>query len=81
MREQDLRELVDAEKFTPFVLHVSDGSKYVIRNRADVLTTRSVVYIGVDPDENGVPRRTVRVDPVHITRMTPLKTNGARKRK
>lgn len=81
MRETDIRELLDDEKFNPFVLHVSDGSKYEIRSRSDALPTRSVIYIGIDPDENGVPQRAVRVDPVHITRLTPLKTNGSRKRK
>lgn len=81
MREQEIRDLVDADRFVPFVLHVSDGSKYEIRQRSDVLAQRSVVFIGIDPDADGIPQRSVRVDPVHITRLTPLKPNGAKRRR
>jgi hypothetical protein len=81
MREQEIRELLEANNFQPFVLHVSDQAKYEITNRADLWTLRGIIYIGVEPDENGVPTRAIRIDPLHVTRLTPLKTNGSRRRR
>jgi hypothetical protein len=81
MREREIRELLEAEDFKPFVLHVSDRAKYEIRSRSDAFATRNVIYVGIDPDEDGVPQRTIRVDPLHITRVTPLKANGSKRRR
>lgn len=81
MRELEIREMLEAKDFEPFVLHVSDRAQYEIKSRGDIWATRHVIYIGVDPDPDGLPQRAIRIDPLHITRLTPLKANGSRKRR
>jgi hypothetical protein len=71
MREQEIRELLETDPFEPFILYVSDGASYEVRHRADVLATRSVIFVGVEPDDSGLPQRSVRIDPLHITRLSP----------
>ncbi len=81
MRDHEIKKRVQAQPFKPFVLHLSDGSKYEIRDSGGLYITRTLVIIGLEPDEGGIPTDSVLVDPIHITRLTPLKGNGAKRRR
>jgi hypothetical protein len=79
MRAEDIQGLVRAQPFRPFRIHVSDGSHYDVRDPLFVLVWRLRVEIGLKPDEGGLPKKAVFVDPAHITRVTFL--NGQRPRR
>ncbi len=70
MRAEDVQQLLRAQPFRPFRIHISDGSHYDVTDPLYVLVWRLRVEIGLDPDANDVPRRAVFIDPTHITRIT-----------
>lgn len=72
MREFEIEAYVNAEPFIPFRIHVSDGSSYEITGRQHVIIRRTRVVIGLDEDETGLPRASVLIDPVHITRLQAI---------
>jgi hypothetical protein len=81
MREQEIKKRLDAEPFKPFVLHISDQGQYEVRDPSMVFVTHTTIIIGLDPDEGGIPQDSILVDPIHVTRLTPLKSNGHKRRK
>jgi hypothetical protein len=78
MRVHELHGHVEKEPFKPFRLYVSDGSSYEIRTPHHVIVTHSEITIGLDPDESGIPRRSVYIDPIHVTRVAIIESNGKR---
>jgi hypothetical protein len=81
MREQEIKKRLDAEPFKPFVLHLSDGSRYEIHDAGGLYVTRSLIPVGLDPDAGRIPQDSVMVDPIHVTRISPLKPNGRQRRR
>ncbi len=72
MRVEELSFHVRGRPFRPFRVHVSDGSVYGVIDAHNILVTRTAIMIGIDLNKQGIPRRGVYVDPVHITRIEPL---------
>ncbi len=69
------KEILDLQRARPFVplrIHVSDGQAYEIRHPELMLVTKTVVVIAL-PDGDDVPDRKVYCDPVHITRIEPIR--------
>ena len=72
MREQGIDDHLRVRPFEPFRLHVSDGASYEVRDPDHVLVVRGRVILGLEPDEGGIPQKSIYIDPVHVTRITPI---------
>jgi len=72
MREEEINRRLKHKPFAPFRLHLSDGGSHLIDDPDHVLVTRTLVTVGFNADESGIPRETVIVDPIHVTRLTPV---------
>lgn len=55
--------------FQPIRLHVSSGASYDVMQSADACCTLREITVGVDHDEDGVPRQAIRIAPSDITRV------------
>lgn len=79
---EDIQQHLRNEPFLPLRIHVSDSSSYDIEFREHAFLWSRQFIIGLDPMKSGVPRRSVSVDPVHVTRIEPIvngqSTNGHR---
>ena len=65
----DIRELLIAKEFKPFVIHTSDGARYETTNHDMVLVTRNSLHIGLASDPDGIAERIVRCAIIHVTRI------------
>jgi hypothetical protein len=74
MPPDDLAAAIDRRPFTPFRLHLSDGTAYEVRHPEMVLLGRRSAVIGISEEINGRPMydRHVTVAPLHIVRLEPL---------
>jgi hypothetical protein len=71
-KAEEIRELLTAKEFKPFVIHVSDGAHYEITNHDMVLVGRNTIHIGIGLDQVGIAERFVRCAIIHITRIEDL---------
>jgi len=65
-----------ARPFAPFRVHVSDGSAYKVRSAEFMFVSRREVVTGIDVADDGLPERSIHVDPVHATRIELLTGAG-----
>jgi hypothetical protein len=72
MRETAIKKRLKASPFRPFRLHVSDGASYEIVDPDVMLVLTGQIIIGLEPDEGGIPQKAIYVDPIHVTRVTPI---------
>ncbi len=75
---RQLRDLITAEPFRPFRIHLSDGSHFDVTNHDMAIVERSTVDIGVNRDEDGVAERLVRCAILHIVKLEDLEAGVAR---
>jgi anaerobic glycerol-3-phosphate dehydrogenase len=68
----DIREMLTAKEFKPFVIHTSDGARYETTNHDMVLVTRNSLHIGLASDPDGIAERIVRCAIIHVTRIEDL---------
>jgi hypothetical protein len=73
MHPSEIYQYLRPEAFKPFRLHISDGASYEVRHPEMVLVTRSHVAIATDSADGEIPDRMVLCDPLHVTRIEPLK--------
>ncbi|HMP82774.1 MAG TPA: hypothetical protein PKA41_08750 [Verrucomicrobiota bacterium] len=66
---REIKEMVDAQPFRPFRIHMSDGSSYEVSNHDAAMVTRHFVEVGVNPDRDGILERIVRCAILHISRV------------
>ena len=78
---REIWRLLHIQPFQPFTVHVSSGAKYTVRDPRRVFVSGDVVIVALKVGRDGVAERTVRINPDHITGLTPLKSDGSRKRK
>lgn len=71
MAPNDIREKLDRQPFRPLRVYLSDGSVHLITEREMTYLSRMEFAIGLDPDESGLPTRTIYIDPRHVTRIEP----------
>ncbi len=71
-KPEQIRELLTAKDFKPFVIHLSDGAHYEITNHDMVLVGRNDIHIGIGLDQVGIAERFVRCAIMHITRLEDL---------
>ena len=71
-KAEQIRELLTAKDFKPFVIHLRDGAHYEITNHDMVLVGRNDIHIGIVLDQVGIAERFVRCAIMHITRIEDL---------
>ncbi|HBS29702.1 MAG TPA: hypothetical protein DEB06_09700 [Phycisphaerales bacterium] len=64
------------EPFTPFRVHVSDGSVFDVRVPEFMYLFAREVVVGVEESDEGLPSRSVYIDPLHVTRIEPINGKG-----
>jgi len=67
-----LKELMQAQPFKPFRVHMSDGKSYEVVNHDSAFVKRNEIEIGLNPDEEGFSAKYVRCAILHITRIEEL---------
>ena len=72
VKPEQIRELLTAKDFKPFVIHLSDGAHYEITNHDMILVGRNDIHIGIGLDQVGIAERFVRCAIMHITRIEDL---------
>ena len=72
MAPQDLHKKINAQPFHPFRVHISDGASYDVIERAFVYMSITELIVGIEPDEYGVPKRSIYIAPNHVTRVEPI---------
>ncbi len=74
MRAVEILKFVREVPFQPFRIFMSDGSSYEVPHPEMIMVNQTRVYVGVQPNRHGVPMTSVSCDPVHITRIAPIKS-------
>ncbi|MBI4580720.1 MAG: hypothetical protein HY718_13520 [Planctomycetes bacterium] len=72
MRETTIKDHLRTKPFRPFRLHVSDGASYDIQDPDSIFVLTGRVILGSEPDEAGIPQKAIYIDPIHVTRITPI---------
>ena len=72
MPPQQIRKHHIAKPFRPIRIHVSDGSSYDVHDPHYMTVGLLDVYIAWDPDEGGVPTKSIWIAPNHVSRIEPL---------
>jgi len=72
MAPNDIREKLNRVPYQPIRIYVSDGAWYDVRYGGEAMLSLMELCIGIMPDEQGIPTKTIYVDPRHVTRIEPL---------
>ncbi len=83
MRPDTIRKHLRRHPFQPIRIHLSDGSSYEVRHSEFAYVTRTEVVIGIDAANDDLPESSVYCDPIHVTRIEPIRkaNNRAPKRR
>ena len=77
MTANEIREVVRAQPFRPFTIHMDDGSSYTIRHPDGILLGNFVAMVAEPPTEEGdkFSRLSIR----HVVRLeeSPILENGS----
>ena len=74
MAPQQIYKTLHSKPFKPFRLVLTDGKEFDVTDATHIYVSGIEVAVGVEPDEYGVPARSIYVDPFHVTRIEPLGT-------
>lgn len=69
---KQVRDLITANPFKPFRIHLSDGSHYDIKNRDVAIVERNTIDIGINLDPDGIADGLVRCSILHIVKLADL---------
>ncbi len=72
MAPNDIAKLLDRYPFQPLRIHMSNGDSYEILKPWHAGMAMTTMYIGQDPDDSGVPKRSIHADIRHVTHIEPL---------
>jgi hypothetical protein len=72
MHPDDLFAAIRRRPFTPFRLHVSDGSSHDIGHPAMILVTRRSAILALPGDPTQVAERALTIAMVHVSRIDEL---------
>lgn len=68
----EIKKLMNNQPFTPFRIHLTDGSSCAVTNHDSAMVTRNFVVVGVNPDADVVVEQIVRCAILHISRVEDL---------
>ena len=71
---RQVRDLVIANPFRPFRIHLSDGSHYDILHRDMAIVERNTIDIGIDLDPHGIAGGLVRCAILHIVKLADVES-------
>ena len=74
---RQLRQLMTANPFRPFRIHLSDGSHYDVTNHDVALIERNTVDIGLNLDADGIAEKLVRCAIIHIVKLEDIEAGVA----
>lgn len=74
-----LKTFLDKRPFVPFRIVMSSGDRYEIRHPELVLLTRGYAWIGMRPDDKGIPDDAELCSLLHAVSIEPLKRARGRK--
>jgi hypothetical protein len=69
---KQVRDLITANPFKPFRIHLSDGSHYDVTHRDMAIVERNTVDIGLNLDPDGIAEGLVRCSILHIVKLADL---------
>jgi hypothetical protein len=72
MPPQEIRKYQIAKPFRPIRLHMSDGSSYDVEDPLFMMVTPLNVTVGWEPDDGGLPTKSMHLAPNHVSRIEPL---------
>lgn len=72
MAPNDIAKHLRRHPFQPLRIHLSSGEKYDVYEPWHAGTALTEMWIGIDPDDDGIPRRSVYADTRHVTLIEPL---------
>jgi hypothetical protein len=75
---KQVRDLITANPFKPFRIHLSDGSHYDVTNRDMAIVERNTVDLGVNLDPDGIAEGLVRCAILHIVKLADLEAGVQR---
>ena len=64
--------LLARRPFTPLRVCTVDNAEYVVRDPLHMGVAKTQVFIGIDPDDTGLPTNAVHLAPNHVSRMIPI---------
>jgi hypothetical protein len=69
---KQVRDLIVANPFRPFRIHMTDGSHYDVTNRDMALVGRNTIEVGLNVDPDGIAERVARCAILHIVRLEDM---------
>jgi hypothetical protein len=72
MTLQTLIELMANRPFKPFRVVMSSGLGYEVRHSETAFLTRTILFVGIDIKDDGVPAEFKMCSLLHITTIEPL---------
>lgn len=72
MYAKEIHQFTTAAPFRPFRVHLSDGGQIEVTDEVRRLLSAQSLILGVDPDQDGIPSRTIYLDIEHISRLETL---------
>jgi len=76
MRPIEIQHWLRAAPFRPFRVFLSDGSSREVPHPELAALSVHHLIVYMDPDADGIPRRSVMCDPMHVTRVEPMRTGA-----
>lgn len=73
MRADEIRTHLRKEPFQPLRVFISEGSHYDVCHPELMFVTQREIIIGLEAGNGDIPERSVYIDPIHITRIEPVK--------
>ena len=78
MRANEIIKHIQKQPFKAFRLCVSDGVSYEVHHPEMILVTRTEIAIAIGTN-GGIPEEMVYCDPVHVTRLEPLRKKTSKR--
>jgi hypothetical protein len=72
MYAKEIHNFTTADPFRPFRVYLSDGGTVDVTDEVGRLLTGQALILGVEPDADGMPSRSIHLDVDHITRLGTL---------
>ena len=72
MYPKEVHNFTTADPFRPFRVYLSDGGEVDVTDDVRRLLSAQALILGVEPDADGIPKRTLYLDVAHITRLETL---------
>jgi hypothetical protein len=66
---KEIKNLLDAQPFRAFKIHMSDGSSYEVNNHDAAIVSRNSLDVGVNPDRDGIAEMFMRCAIIHIAKI------------